>query len=81
MAEYRAMFKCRLCGERYWNGTATGSKDIVLKETTVLLIGAKPSTPMMPSMTEPHVCKGHTFKGCLGVADFIGWESVKEVKA
>lgn len=80
MAEYHAMFKCRLCGEIYWDRTASGCRDLVFRETVRLLVGAKPTTPMMPTMFEPHNCDGYLYKGCVGIADFIGWE-VKEENA
>lgn len=78
MAEYHAMFKCRLCGERYWNGTVTTDRDLVFRETILRLLGVKTTTPMTPDLMEPHKCDGYLFDGSIGVADFLGWEEKKE---
>lgn len=70
---YKAMFKCRLCGKIYEDGTATGNKDVAYKAMVHLTCTGKPSEPQAPLLLEPHFCKGYEH-GEMGVADFIGWK-------
>ena len=74
MVEYRAIFKCRLCGEIYESG-CTGCKDIALQSVvSVCLPNANPPCPQSPSITEPHSCKDRS----IGVADFQGFRKVND---
>lgn len=68
----RAMYKCRLCGEKYPNGTHAG-REIALRCMIAQDAGVQGVVPMAPSMTETHTCGGD-HAGSLGVADFLGFE-------
>lgn len=67
--EYRSIYKCRLCGERYASGV-TGNKELALRTVVELTAMGYSVEPQAPTMTEPHSCKG----GGFGIADFQGWE-------
>lgn len=66
--EYRAVFKCRLCGETYESGCATGNKIVALLSATGACVG-KQIQPQGPILTEVHSCKNGDF----GIADFQGF--------
>lgn len=68
MAEYHAIFKCRLCGKNY-DSAGTTSRDVAIRETMLLCTGGKSYEPQAPQMTEAHFCKN----GNIGIADFQGW--------
>lgn len=69
--EYKALYRCRLCGGLFTDGT-TGE---AIAEATLqeLHAGICGTVPMAPRMTETHRCTG----GSLGVADFLGWKAKK----
>lgn len=67
--EYRAIYKCRLCGNKF-SCTKTGNEDIVTKNVIELTSLGYSLGAMMPSMTSPHLCPS----GSWGIADFQGWE-------
>lgn len=69
--EYRAIYKCRLCGNKY-SCTATGNKDIAYRTVVELTVLGYSTEPQAPTMTAPHPCPS----GSIGVADFQGWEKV-----
>lgn len=68
----RAVYKCRLCGETY---TAGGNTDANVAEHVMLCMntGIVCTVPLAPRKTETHHCGGPR-AGCLGLADFQGWE-------
>ena len=68
--EYKAIYKCRLCGERYESG-ATTNRNLALQTTVELTVMGYSVEPQAPTMTESHDCEG----GGFGVADFLGWEA------
>lgn len=68
--EYKAIYKCRLCGRTYHNGTTTG-QEVATRCMAQLVVGILPTEPMAPLMTEMHYCGG----GSLGLADFQGWHT------
>lgn len=68
----KAIYKCRLCGEVYHNGTVTGEK-VALACITEMAVGIRVYRPQAPQMTEPHCCGGN-HAGSIGLADFQGWE-------
>lgn len=68
MAEYHAIYKCRLCGKHY-DSAATSSRELAIKETTLLCCGIESKQPQAPQITEVHLCKN----GNIGIADFKGW--------
>lgn len=69
MAEYRAVFKCRLCGGLY-SSAGTKNKELAIRETTYLCLGIPCKEPCAPGMTEVHTCEDGSF----GIADFLGWK-------
>lgn len=69
----KAMFKCRLCGQSFCNGTHTGNKSLVVRLMVEMTCGIVSTEPMAPMITEMHHCGGD-HKGSLGLADFQGWE-------
>ena len=68
--EYKAIYRCRLCGTRY-PCTGTTCKDIAYKTVVELTAMGYSVEPLAPTMTAPHICQGE--RG-VGVADFLGWE-------
>ena len=71
--EYKAFYKCRLCGEIFDDGATTGPRPA--KVTAVeLALGIKPSYTMAPSLVWVHDCKDSS----VGMADFIGWKVQNE---
>lgn len=68
--EYRAIYKCRLCGEVYESGCAGGRK--IAMQAAISSCLCFQSFPQQPSMNEVHYCKNGDF----GVADFQGFRGV-----
>ena len=75
MNEYRAIYKCRLCGEEFVSAT-TGSADIAIKHMVRVTTGIKPlefiGNPI--EETSMHSCKD----GSMGMADFLGFRKVED---
>lgn len=69
----RAVYKCRLCGETYTNGCHTG-ETIAEGVMQYMHAGLVCTEPQAPAKTETHRCGGSR-AGCLGLADFQGWET------
>lgn len=74
--EYKAVYKCRLCGERYYNGQCAGTEiaEMVLLEMNVGIRGVIQNAPQK---TDTHHCGGK-YTGSLGLADFQGWKRTGE---
>lgn len=68
--EYKAIYKCRICGQKYTSG-ATTCKDIAYRTVVELTAMGYSVEAQAPTMTAPHICQGE--RG-VGVADFLGWE-------
>ncbi len=66
MEMYIAMFKCRLCGEKYEDGGILNNKDA--EEVAMSAIIGDQSDPLEIRLHDIHYCDD----GSLGVADFIG---------
>lgn len=75
MIEYRASYKCRLCGEEFVSATIR-SADIVIKQMVRVTTGIKPlefiGNPI--EKTSMHSCKD----GSMGLADFLGFRKVED---
>lgn len=71
VTEYRTVYKCRLCGERYYSGV-TRSRKIAL-EHIAYTVNEKCLNLETPLLVEPHICKN----GGIGVADFQGFEEIE----
>lgn len=72
--EYKAIYKCRLCGAVYKSGATTGEAmaEAHMLEMSAGLCG---TVPMAPRKIEMHRCGGK-YTGSLGAADFCGWQAV-----
>lgn len=68
MNEYKAIFKCRLCGEIYKSQIA-GRVIAVQSVISACNNNIEPISSTAPSITEPHFCKDDS----IGVADFQGF--------
>lgn len=73
--EYKAVYKCRLCGAVYRSGTTTG-KAVATAHMVELSVGLCGTVPLAPREIETHYCGGQ-FAGSLGAADFCGWQAVE----
>lgn len=69
---YKAIYKCRLCGEVY-TGIHMESGDVTHLCMTELVAGIRGTIPGAPTITDTHHCGGD-HAGALGLADFQGWE-------
>lgn len=72
MAEYKAAYKCRLCGKTYTT-TGTTEEKTARRCLIHLIVGVVDPDPLAPGMTDMHHCGGE-HAGSLGLADFQGWE-------
>ena len=70
----KAVYKCRLCGERFHNGAETGP-DVAERCMIEMNVGIVGTVAMAPNKTDTHHCGG-AFAGSLGLADFLGWMEV-----
>ena len=75
MTEYRAIYKCRLCGEKF-SGAMTGSSEIAIKHMLSVTIGRNPLEFIGAPVTKlsMHSCKDRS----MGLADFLGFRKVEE---
>lgn len=75
MSEYRAMYKCRLCGEEFESAVTT-SADIAIKNMLIVTVQYEPSEYIGPPITKisMHSCKD----GSMGLADFLGFRKVED---
>lgn len=76
VSEYRAIYKCRLCGEEFYNA-GTGDEDTASKATMYTVLESSGITPQFESRNAPiqfdlHNCKD----GSYGMADFQGMKKV-----
>lgn len=69
---YRAIYKCRLCGEVYKADQVAG-KDIAAMCMTELVASIRGSIPGAPTIIATHHCGGD-HADAMGLADFQGWE-------
>lgn len=72
VSEYRAIYKCRLCGEEFYNA-GTSDEDTASKATMYTVLESSGITPQFESRNAPiqfdlHSCKD----GSYGMADFQG---------
>lgn len=77
MAEYKAIYKCRLCGQVFHNGTSTGEK-LATRCMVEMVAGICGTVAMAPRMHETHYCGGQ-HAGSLGLADFQGWKKTTQL--
>ena len=75
MSEYRAIYKCRMCGEEFVSAV-TGNAYIAIKHMVSVTSGYNPTEYIGAPITEKtmHSCKG----GSMGMADFLGFRKVEE---
>lgn len=73
MDEYRAIYKCRLCGETYESGVTITSRQKIVG--TVAFLNYRDNSRISPTdalgitRTTPHACKD----GSIGLSDFCGF--------
>ena len=72
--EYKAIYKCRLCGKTYRSTTPGGTANREKAEACMVQFNAGICGIILPSptMTETHHCGG----GAMGLADFQGWKTL-----
>lgn len=68
--QYKAVYRCRLCGKEYRPGITT-DQAMAVAHMEELAAGLCGTVPVAPRLTEPHPCHD----GSLGVADFLGWKA------
>ena len=75
MTEYRAIYKCRLCGEEFVSA-ATTSADIAIKNMVLMTAECDVNQKILNPVTKlsMHSCKD----GSMGLADFLGFRKVWE---
>ena len=77
MSEYRAIYKCRMCGEEFVSAV-TRSADNAIKHMVSVTngYGYNPTEYIGASITETtmHSCKN----GSMGLADFLGFSKVED---
>ena len=66
---YRAMCKCRLCGEVFANGAVTGNKGLAVQAIVDMSLN-RYTVIQAPHSIQTHLCEN----GDVGCADFIGWK-------
>lgn len=72
MKTYKAIYKCRMCGEVY-AAAVVADKDIADKCMTELVTGIRGIVPGAPTITDTHYCGGD-HAGSMGLADFQGMQ-------
>lgn len=74
-AEYTAVYKCRLCGEKFTSVCLTGSRAKAAGIVIALAVDSIDyiNEPLAPTMLYVHYCNN----GGIGIADFQGWEVKK----
>lgn len=73
MATYRALYKCRMCGEYFRNGPSV-DVEIADRCMTWLHVGVHGGGSEEPNLTATHHCGGEYPGIALGLADFQGWK-------
>lgn len=69
-AEYTAVYKCRLCGEKFTSSSIKCSRAKAAGIILSLAFGIDNNEPQDPTMQNIHYCNN----GGIGIADFQGWE-------
>ena len=76
VSEYRAIYKCRLCGEEFYNA-GTSCEDTASKATMYTVLESSGITPQFESRNAPIQFELHNCKdGRYGMADFQGMKKV-----
>lgn len=75
MTEYRAIYKCRLCGGEFVSA-ATTSADIAIKNMVLMTAECDVNQKILNPVTKlsMHSCKD----GSMGLADFMGFRKMEE---
>lgn len=72
MDTYKAVYKCRMCGERYTTGKPVKC-ETAIAAMNCLALDIKGVIPETPQPTITHICGGD-HASSMGLADFQGWE-------
>lgn len=75
MSEYRAIYKCRLCGEEFEDGTTSGENAQII--TCMLSVSQNYKHEKLNLHGYRHMCH-FCDNGSYGFADFIGFRKVEE---
>ena len=75
MTEYRAIYKCRLCGGKFVSAS-TSSSDVAIENMLNVTVGYEIKEWIGNPATETtmHSCKD----GSMGLEDFLGFRKVEE---
>lgn len=73
MKQYMQIYRCRLCGEIFQNGTGTCNKELANDTTFQLAIFGKAKDFMAGGLLDTHTCKNNM----LAVGDFVGFEEIE----
>lgn len=73
MAEYRAIYKCRLCGGTYHSPTYTAEHEDIALAMCHMEMGITTGSQFERHLVIPHNCGG-PYAGSMGLADFQGWK-------
>ena len=77
MTEYRAIYKCRLCGEEITGITMSDKEDVEIQMNNTCAFSSEfftPRTAHRVSRTNTHRCKD----GSYGLAEFVGFKKVED---
>ena len=77
---YRAIAKCRLCGEIFFLSLEHVDYDTAVDDLDAVANGKEIPCIEQPHIINLHDCKCKPFKGSLGVADVIGYLKVKDTE-
>lgn len=69
MTEYRATYKCRLCGKEIITVFVATNRALAAETATALVEGVDIDDPLAPVMQKVHYCDN----GGIGISDFQGW--------
>ena len=72
MEKYKTLYKCRLCGARFYGPTSTTDRDTAVSYMVHQVAGIRGVYPDQPAQLHMHECTN----GSLGVAEFLGMAKV-----
>lgn len=76
MPKYRAIYKCRMCGEEIVGVTICDKEDVEIQMKNTCVFSSdffNPKTAHRENRAIPHMCKD----GSYGLAEFLGFRKVE----
>ena len=76
MSEYRATYKCRLCGEEIQRTSTRDKEDVEIQMKNTCAFSSEffnPKTAHREARAIPHMC----IDGSIGLAEFLGFRKVE----